>query len=321
MKYTSLIDNVTSREWGLDIKQAYLFSWIYTLPSWANSIFKDGKQYFFASKNKAIEEMPLLTDKSDTMYRYYKSLESFGLIEIIKVDSKDYIALTEKAKLWNTQPSGYSDKNPNELGKLSESSSDKNPTNKNTNYYNNTIYNEKENFSQKEFFSVENLSGKVLGKIDIPSYENQQEFELITEQLNIQTPKEKEKSSAKKEKETFEPFLADLSDYFRSVGMFTQTRLENAKELICVAKNNQTELFKESVKNYKTVLADTNFYFKYKWDLFTFLKQQKGKSSVNWLRFVSGGDIWDSYLLQKKMESLKKEESAPTVMGRAPIRK
>jgi len=134
MRYSSYINNVQSKQWGLDIKEAYLFSWMYEIPSWASKISIEGSDYFFASKTKAVEELPLLTDKKDTMYRYYKSLEKKGLIEIKKVDNKDYVKLTAKAKTWNKWPSDRSDKNPNTLGNKSEQPSDKNPT------YNNTIY-------------------------------------------------------------------------------------------------------------------------------------------------------------------------------------
>lgn len=119
MKYSSLIDNVTSKEWGLNIQQAYLFDWIYSLPSWATSAMIDGYEYFYASRHKAVEELPLLTDKVDTMYRYFKSLEDLGLVILKKIDGKDYVALTEKAKIWGRQ-SEYSEKNPSKSGKFSE---------------------------------------------------------------------------------------------------------------------------------------------------------------------------------------------------------
>jgi len=142
MRYNTTINNVKANEWNLDIKLAYLFAWMYELPSWADKSTIEGKDYYFASKNKAIDELPLLTDKRDTMYRYYKQLESLNLIEIKKIDSKDYICLTSKAKQWNGYKSDTSDKNPNELGNKSENPSDKNPTYNNTISYNKNKYNE-----------------------------------------------------------------------------------------------------------------------------------------------------------------------------------
>lgn len=140
MRYNITINNVKAKEFNLNIQQAYLFAWMYELPSWANKVIIEGDIFYFASKTKAIEELPLLTDKPDTMYRYYKQLETLGLISIKKIDAKDYISLTAKAKEWNEYKSDYSENNPTQLGKISESNSDLNPTYNNTNI-NNTISN------------------------------------------------------------------------------------------------------------------------------------------------------------------------------------
>jgi len=135
MRFSSFIDNVTSKEWQLTIQQAYLFDWIYSLPSWAEKVMVGNEVYFYASRNKAIEELPILTDKPDTMYRYYKQLEELGLIVLKKIDGKDFIGLTDKSKKWNSvgKKSEYSEKNPSNVGKKSETDSEKNPTYNTTN--------------------------------------------------------------------------------------------------------------------------------------------------------------------------------------------
>jgi len=120
MRYSITIDNVKSMEWGLTLQEAYLFSWIYTLPSWAENCYIDGKLFYFASKTKACEELSILTDKIDTMYRHYSALERKELIVIKKVDNKDYVLLTDKAKTWNLY-------DKNKLGKFSDHS-EINPT-------------------------------------------------------------------------------------------------------------------------------------------------------------------------------------------------
>jgi hypothetical protein len=119
----------------LSLQEAYLFSWMYELPSWANSVIIEGIPFYFASKTKVEKDLPLLAVKLDTIYRYYKSLSDSGLIIIKKIDGKDYIALTEKGKSWNTSnnknisiQSEHSEINPNELGNKSENNSDSNPT-------------------------------------------------------------------------------------------------------------------------------------------------------------------------------------------------
>lgn len=137
MRYSSTINNVKAKEWSLNIQQAYLFSWFYELPSWADKVVIGNDIFYFASKNKAVEELPILTSKKDTMYRYYKQIESLGLVLIKKIDGKDYVAITEKGKLWNYSKSDTSEINPSGLGNKSVSSSEINPT------YNNIIINNK----------------------------------------------------------------------------------------------------------------------------------------------------------------------------------
>lgn len=133
MKYTSCIDNVRAVEWGLNLQEAYAFSFCYSLPSWAETLIIGGEVWYFGSRNKAMEEIPLLTDKPDTVYRHYKALAHKGIIEWKKVDGKDCIRITAKGKQWNT-----SEINP-QLGNKSESTrknirihSEINPTNKST---------------------------------------------------------------------------------------------------------------------------------------------------------------------------------------------
>lgn len=130
MNYSSKIDNITAKEWGLNIQLAYLFSWVYSVSSWADKIMIENEVYYFASRTKAINDMPLLTDKPDTIYRYYKELESMDLIVLKKIEGKDFIALTNKAKQWDGfgKESDHSEKNPRKSGKKSESKSEKNPT-------------------------------------------------------------------------------------------------------------------------------------------------------------------------------------------------
>jgi hypothetical protein len=153
MRKTSLIQNSKSIEWKLSLQEAYLFSWMYELPSWANSVIIEGVPFYFASKTKVEKDLPLLAVKLDTIYRYYKSLSDSGLIIIKKIDGKDYIALTEKGKSWNTSSnkntniqSEHSEINPNELGNKSENNSDLNPTYNYTNidsYTNDVVVNKK----------------------------------------------------------------------------------------------------------------------------------------------------------------------------------
>lgn len=142
MKYSILINQKRAIEWELSTSEAVVFSWIYELASWAEKLIYEDKTYYFSSRAKACEELPIVTDKPDTMYRIYKSLEKKELISMVTINKKDYVSLTEKGKLWY-----YDDELPTD-GKKSEESrkkirenSEKNPTDK---YISNNINNYKE---------------------------------------------------------------------------------------------------------------------------------------------------------------------------------
>lgn len=149
MKYTLTINQNRSVEWELTVSEAIVFSWLYELPSWAEKLILEDKTYYFGSRNVACKELPIISDKADTIYRLYKSLEKKGLILMVILQKKDYIAITEKGKNWH-----YDNELPNN-GKKSEETrneirenSEINPTYKYTNNnqeINNQLYIDEEN--------------------------------------------------------------------------------------------------------------------------------------------------------------------------------
>ncbi|MGJ8524309.1 hypothetical protein LMG33818_000017 [Halomonadaceae bacterium LMG 33818] len=149
MQFTLSINQPKAKEWGLNAQQALLFSFVYSVPSWANSVVKDDGSVFYAlAKQKIIEELPLLTDKIDTAYRMLRQLSEKGIIELSSTGSITLIRITEIGKQWNKKIDGSekypntnkgrknirsgSEKNPSEVGKISEEGSEKNPTNHDT---------------------------------------------------------------------------------------------------------------------------------------------------------------------------------------------
>lgn len=156
MKYNITINQLKSVEWGLSSSEAIVFSWIYSLPSWATKIEFGNKTYFFGSKNEACKELPIVTDKEDTMYRIYKSLEKKGLLELINVSKCDYICITDKGKKW------YDKVELPKLGNKSEDvrneireNSEINPTynNTNNNYTNNNKEDKDKSLYKKKSFN------------------------------------------------------------------------------------------------------------------------------------------------------------------------
>lgn len=141
MRFTSTINNVRLLDWDINITQGALVDLINQASSWAKAVVIDGITYYWMSFGKVCEELPSVFTKEDTVYRQYKVLKEKGIIEHFKMDGKDYVRLTEKGCEWNKfEPIRESEKNPS-AGNQSEQtrkkireSSEKNPTDNNTNY-------------------------------------------------------------------------------------------------------------------------------------------------------------------------------------------
>lgn len=179
MKYYLNINQKFAVEHGLNTSEAIVFAWLYELPSWAKSVLIDNKTYYFASENKAAEEMPLISDKKDTFYRLYRYLAKKGLIEMLKIGKATYIAITDLGKGWylseSNQKNGNSEHlnnypnsennsdfagNSEETRKNLQNNSETAPTNNiyNNNIYNNNIYRSRE----KEFSQHSQQKGEVV---------------------------------------------------------------------------------------------------------------------------------------------------------------
>lgn len=147
MRRFTNIDNLFVLNYGLTIQEAVVLEWMIQLPSWAEHIIHEEKTYFFASKNKAVDDLNVLTDKIDTMYRYYKKLSEKGFVLLLKSDGKDFVHLNpvcqqwnnldlkpknEKIKVENNKKSDFNpteaDNHPTEIGQSSEKASDNHPT-------------------------------------------------------------------------------------------------------------------------------------------------------------------------------------------------
>ena len=210
MRYTISIDQTHSIEWGLSLSEAALFSFIYSLPAWAEQIHVNGQTWFFASRNKAIDEMPIITDKGDTIYRLYKSLQQKNIIDWQKFGEKDCIRITEKGKQWNSLNTTLGNKSESTRKNI-RNKAEKNPT-YNSTKNNSTIDNNK----GCEFENSPPFEAEIKNPFSRQSYHDSLTYE--------QGEKEKEKSSAKKEKEkqpseTYSAFATFCSTYERLAGV------------------------------------------------------------------------------------------------------
>lgn len=149
MKYNLLINQKGAVDVGIkNIRQAILFDFLANCSSWAEKEVIEGNTYYWVSRAKVCEELPLLQLKEDSVYRYFKQLEGLGLIEYVKRQRKDLILVTQKGLSYlnsseknprNDENSGKnpsatqnSEKNPSKLGKKSEKNSENFPTDNNT---------------------------------------------------------------------------------------------------------------------------------------------------------------------------------------------
>lgn len=114
MRYTTHINNVKCLEWGLNSTQGALFDLLNQLSSWAKEVILENTVFYFISKNKILEELPLFFNQTKPIYRNLKILENKGLILYLKKGKKDLIKLTEKGKRWNSKKKEKTGlKNPN----------------------------------------------------------------------------------------------------------------------------------------------------------------------------------------------------------------
>lgn len=71
MRFSSYINNQKCLEWGLNANQGALFDLLNQACSWAKEILVDGVVYYWVSRNKVLEELPLFYKKADTVYRHF----------------------------------------------------------------------------------------------------------------------------------------------------------------------------------------------------------------------------------------------------------
>ncbi|HEN8512909.1 TPA: phage replication protein [Pseudomonas aeruginosa] len=152
MQFTITINQAKALEWGLNAQQALLFAFVYECPSWAKLQQTAAGEFYVLSKAKIIEELPVLTDKTDTAYRLLKQLEQAGVIDLSSTRNVTLVRLTAKGKEWNKKLDGSekfptseknptslcggrkkirptSEENPTRVGKKSEQGSEISPTN------------------------------------------------------------------------------------------------------------------------------------------------------------------------------------------------
>lgn len=76
------------------------------MPTWPSSVQIGGDTWYHLSKGKLISELPLLTDKPDTAWRYLRQLVGASVIETMLIGNRTHVRVTKKGKAWNRTKDG-----------------------------------------------------------------------------------------------------------------------------------------------------------------------------------------------------------------------
>lgn len=100
MTYSITINNVKALKWGISLPEAYLFDYLFQACAYRDKIQLEGRTYSFVSRTIVCKDIPIVSDKPDTIYRYYKRLNELGIIDYKHKKRKDLIWITPKGRTW-----------------------------------------------------------------------------------------------------------------------------------------------------------------------------------------------------------------------------
>lgn len=128
----AVIDMAFAKAFGLNMNLGAVYNVLRFAPTYCKAKEIEGETYYFISRNLACEKLSLITDKPDTMYRYYKKLEASGLVKLHKIGAQDYVHIVpEHAIKWNSDDYPNLGRSSEQLGQPSENTpknSDERPT-------------------------------------------------------------------------------------------------------------------------------------------------------------------------------------------------
>lgn len=94
------INSEAAKELGLSLNQAYLFGYLFALPTHGQDLVIGTETFYYANRALVEVALPLLSrnDKPNTIYRMYHTLQKMGLIEYRNVRGSDLVKVTNTAK-------------------------------------------------------------------------------------------------------------------------------------------------------------------------------------------------------------------------------
>jgi hypothetical protein len=225
---TVLIDLDFASRYKINLNLAAVYNALRYTPTYCDSSIIDNKTFYFVSRNMMCEKLGTITDKPDTMYRYYKKLEEAGLIETEKIGLQDWVHIVPgPSREWN------SDERPGKLKTDPETRmnvrvcSDKRPS----------------LLGQTSDIDREILNREILSSVRTATCAQDPIFD-DAELLDLDSQSEalkKEKSSAKKEKEQDGPVTPETARRRAAViaslsGQQAPTPDEPEQEAACTAE-------------------------------------------------------------------------------------
>ncbi len=144
MMYSIHINQVRCVEWGIKPSLGGIVDLVNQASSWAQATVINGTTYYWVEPGKVAEELISEGWKRDTARRHMNTLKEKGIIDIVIMDGKYYVRLTEKGATWNrisqirnTEKNSSAENYSKDARKKIRGNAEKNsPDNNNNNKYN-----------------------------------------------------------------------------------------------------------------------------------------------------------------------------------------
>ncbi|QIM65241.1 conserved phage C-terminal domain-containing protein [Frederiksenia canicola] len=101
MRYSIHINQVRCVEWGIKPSLGGIVDLINQASSWAEASVVNGFTYYWIEPSKVAEELIAEDWKRDTARRHMNTLKDKDIIDLVIMDGKYYVRLTEKGATWN----------------------------------------------------------------------------------------------------------------------------------------------------------------------------------------------------------------------------
>ncbi|MDE8035754.1 conserved phage C-terminal domain-containing protein, partial [Actinobacillus equuli subsp. equuli] len=101
MRYSIHINQVRCLEWGIKPSLGGIVDLINQASSWAKATVINGFTYYWVEPSKVAEELLAEGWKRDTARRHMNALKDKDIIDMVLMDGKYYVRLTDKGSEWN----------------------------------------------------------------------------------------------------------------------------------------------------------------------------------------------------------------------------